>query len=210
MSIELLQIGVVCRPHGLRGELRVRMHDPGSTALDELVELWTGRDAGDTVREAAGLRKWRIQTARPQNDGFYLVTLEGLADRNGAESMRGQVLYARREALPQLDEDEVYLADLVGCRVVDLEDREIGRAKAVQDIAGNPLLVVERAHRAEALVPLVPQILVEVDLDAGLLRIDPPEGLLDLDVNTDARLDASSDEPLLHTGAGTEVESRGA
>jgi 16S rRNA processing protein RimM len=182
MSMELLQIGVVCRPHGLRGELRVRLHDPTSTALEGLVELWTGRDIGDTVRDAAALRKWRVKTARPQNGGFYLLTFEGLSDRTGAEGMRGQALYARREALPQLDEDEIYLADLVGCRVVDLEGQQIGLATAVQDIAGNLLLVVQRPGRAEALVPLVPQILVEVDLEARLLRIDPPEGLLELDV----------------------------
>jgi 16S rRNA processing protein RimM len=193
MPMQLLQIGAVCRPHGLRGELRVRLHDPTSTALEGLVELWTGADAGDAVHDGAGLRRWRIATARPQNDGFCLLTLEGLADRSGADGLRGQVLYARREALPELDEDEVYLADLIGCRVVDLEGQEIGRATAVQDIAGNPLLVVHRAHRAEALVPLVPQILVEVDLQARVLRIDPPEGLLDLDVRSDVQADAQAD-----------------
>lgn len=207
MSIELLQIGAVCRPHGLRGELRVRLHDPDSTALEGLAELWTGRDAGDTVRDVAGLRKWRIKPARPQPDGTYLVILEGLADRSAAEGMRGQVLYARREALPQLDEDEVYFADLIGCRVVDLDGTEIGIAVAVQDIAGNPLLVVERRARAEALVPLVPQILVEVDLEARLLRIDPPEGLLDLDVG----LNVSVADQALHVETEAEAEpGRGA
>jgi 16S rRNA processing protein RimM len=194
MPMELLQIGVVCRPHGLRGELRVRLHDPASTALEGLVELWTGSDAGDAVPDGAGLRKWRVKTARPQNEGFYLLTLEGLADRSGADGMRGQVLYAPREALPQLDDDEFYLADLVGCRVVDLSGQEIGLATAVQDIAGNPLLVVQRSQRAEALIPLVPQILVEVDLERRVLHIDPPEGLLDLD--------ARPEEKALHSAEG--------
>lgn len=186
MSTPLLQIGAVCRPHGLRGELRVRLHDPTSTALEELDELFIGEDSGEAAPEASRLRKWRITTARPQPDGFYLLSLEGLADRNGADALRGQVLYARRADLPELEDDEVYLADLIGCRVVDREGAEIGVATAIQDIAGNALLVVARPPRAEVLVPLVPQILVEVDLEGRVVRIDPPEGLLDLDARSEA------------------------
>lgn len=189
MSVELLQIGSVCRPHGLRGELRVRLHDPESLALEELDDLWTGRDGGDMVTDDAPLRKWRVRAARRQDGGFYLLTLEGLGDRNGADALREQVLYARRSDLPELDEDEVYLADLIGCQVVDLDGKELGRATAVQDIAGNSLLVVQRPSRADALVPLVPQILVEVDLEQRLVRIDPPEGLLDLDVASSDKVD---------------------
>jgi 16S rRNA processing protein RimM len=186
MSCEFLQIGAVCRPHGLRGELRVRLHDPSSSALDELTRIFIGQDRGEVLRDETGLRAFAVRTARRQDEGFYLLILDGLSHRDAADGLRGQVLYARRDELPQLDEDEVYLADLVGCRVIDMSGQEIGLAKAVQDIAGNLLLVVQRPRRDDALVPLVPEILVEVDLEARLLRIDPPEGLLDLDLRAEA------------------------
>jgi len=184
MSTELLQIGAVCRPHGLRGEIRVRLHDPDSLALEGLQRLFIGPDSSDVRSDNATVRGFCVAAARRLADGFYLLTLDGLRDRTGAEGLRGQRLYARRAELPQLGAHEVYLADLIGCQVVDIRGQEVGVAKEVHDIAGNPLLVVSRQQRAEALVPLVPQILVEVDLAARILRIDPPEGLLDLDGGT--------------------------
>lgn len=184
MTSELLQIGAVCRPHGLRGELRVRLHDPASQALEALHRVWMGPDRGDVLPDGAGLREWRIRMVHGLEDGFYLLGLEGLTDRTLAEGLRAQRLYALRGELPVLDEDEVYVADLIGCRVLLGDGQEIGVAKAVQDIAGNPLLVVERIARPEALVPLVPAILKEVDLLHRIVRIEPPEGLLELDVST--------------------------
>jgi 16S rRNA processing protein RimM len=158
------------------------LHDPGSQALDGLRRLWLGRDAGDAVTSEEGLREWRVREARRLEGGFYLLSLDGLCDRTGAEGLRGQCLYADRAELPLLGEDEIYLADLIGCRVVDLAGQEVGVAREAQHVAGNPLLVVERPRRADALVPMVPAILIDVDLVRRLVRIDPPEGLLDLDV----------------------------
>lgn len=183
MSSELLQIGAVCRPHGLRGELRVRLHDAASHALDALPRIWIGPDLGEAaVEDANNLREWQIETSRRLEEGFYLLTLKQLKSRDGADGLRGHHLYAQRDDLPKLADEEVYLVDLIGCRVIDIHDREIGTAREIQDIAGNPLLVVERPNREAALVPLVPSILADVDLSARLVRIDQPEGLLDLDL----------------------------
>lgn len=184
MSTELLQIGAICRPHGLRGEIRVRLHDPDSLALEGLQWLFIGPDSSNVRSNDATVRSFCVAAAKRLEEGFYLLTLDGLSNRTSVEGLRGQRLYARRDELPQLDEHEVYLADLIGCQVVDISGQAVGVAKEVQDIAGNPLLVVSRPQRAEALVPLVPQILVEVDLAARILRIDPPEGLLELDGGT--------------------------
>jgi 16S rRNA processing protein RimM len=183
MTPELLQIGAVCRPHGLNGDIRVKLHDPASQALEGLRRMWTGPDTGASEPERVGFREWRIHKVRRLEDGFYLLGLEGLCNRTGAESLRTQRLYARRADLPELAEDEIYLADLIGCRVSTSDGKELGVAKDVQDIAGNQLLLIERAPRPEALVPLVPAILLKVDLENRVLYIDPPEGLLDLDVS---------------------------
>lgn len=182
MSYKLLQIGAICRPHGLRGELRVRLHDPSSQALLALKRLWTGPDRGDVSVDEAGLSGWKVHTVRQLGDGYYLLTLHGISDRSGAEALRAQRLYAERGDLPALVDGEIYVADLIGCKVVDLEGHDIGTAREVQDIAGNSLLLVERPSRDAVLVPLVPQILIDVDLQASVVRIDPPEGLLDLDI----------------------------
>ena len=191
MLSELLQIGSVCKPHGLRGELRVRLHDPASDALAGLKRLWLGSDEAAAAPGKRGLREWSIEKAKPLDDGYWLLFLAGVQDRNGAEGLRAQHLYARRDELPPLDEDEVYLSDLIGCRVVDLADREVGVAREVLDVAGNPLLVVERPGREDALIPLVPEILRSVELSSRVVQIDPPEGLLELDLRPSGSGDAA-------------------
>jgi 16S rRNA processing protein RimM len=89
-----------------------------------------------------------------------------------------------RADLPPLDENEVYLADLVGCEVVDGAGARIGVVKEVQ-YAGQELLVVAREGAADALVPFVEPIIRSVDLEARRIVCDPPEGLLNLDGSAD-------------------------
>ncbi len=81
----------------------------------------------------------------------------------------------------RFNDDEVYVSDLVGCRVLTRDGSEVGIATEVQDFGGSPLLVVRRPQRPDALVPLVPEILLSVDLAGKVVQIDPPEGLLELD-----------------------------
>lgn len=192
MLSELLQIGSVCKPHGLRGELRVRLHDPASDALAGLKRLWLGLDGADADPVGRGLREWRVETVRPLDDGYWLLFLNGVTDRTGAESLRAHHLYAHRDDLPRLEDDEVYLADLVGCRVVDLDNREVGTASEVLDVAASSLLVVKRPGRQDALIPLVPEILRSVDLHSRIVQIAPPEGLLELDLSPGSPSDSSA------------------
>jgi 16S rRNA processing protein RimM len=179
MTDDLLQIGAVCRPHGLGGELRVRLHDPLSTALDGLRHIWLGAEASPEAEPR--IQAWQLRSLRRVEGGFYLVSLVGVSDRTSADGLRDRAIFAKRADLPPLIEGEYYVADLIGCKVLLADGETVGTAKAVQDLAGNQLLVVERLNRADALIPLAPEILVSVNLEGRFIHIDPPEGLLDLD-----------------------------
>ena len=72
---------------------------------------------------------------------------------------------------------------MIGCRVVLGDGSAVGTVRTIDKMNGNFLLVIERAGREDALVPLVPEMVTNVDLAAGTVTIDPPEGLLDLDVH---------------------------
>lgn len=176
MSDNLLQIGVVCRAHGLHGELRVKLHDPNSSALQTAHQLWTG-PAGPGAKRA-----WTLEQARPQTDGYYLITLAGIADRNTAEALHLCPIYVNRSELEPLADDEFYVNDLVGCTVLLPTRETVGVVSAVQKNPGNDLMVVRRPGRADALVPIVPQIVTAITLSDRQVTIDPPEGLLDLDL----------------------------
>ncbi|MBL9007920.1 MAG: 16S rRNA processing protein RimM [Myxococcales bacterium] len=180
MQTSFLQIGTVLRPHGLQGELRIRLHNPVSTALDQARRIWLRLPALSTV-EAQALqqpREWQIEAARRLPDGCYLVSLTGLVDRNDAETWRAAQLLVRRDELEPLEENEVYLADLVGMRVQSMAGDDLGRVKAVLGLNSNWLLSIERHDGSEILLPAVSEILKGVDLEVGLISADPPDGLL--------------------------------
>ena len=111
------------------------------------------------------------------------MTLDGIADRTAAEALQLQDVYADRRELPALSDDEVYQADMVGCQVIRVGGEVVGKVRAIDRMNGNFLLVIARSGREDALVPLVPQMVTNVDLATSTVEIDPPEGLLDLDVH---------------------------
>lgn len=174
MSRELLEIGAVCRPHGLRGELRVKLHDPASSALAVAEHLWT-------EKESEGPKQWRLTSCRGETNGFYVVSLDGISDRTAAEGLTRQKLLMKRSALGELDPGEFYLADLVGCDVVTTDGERIGVVSEVMSFGAQPQLVIARPPRESALVPTVPAFLSSFDPERRLLTIDAPAGLLDLD-----------------------------
>jgi len=105
MRAARVEIAVVSKAHGVRGEIVAIPHDPESSSLAEVSAVWIGGVRREVVR------------ARPVPPGAYLLALEGITDRDAAAALRGALIEADREEL-DLDEDEVLLADLIGCRCV--------------------------------------------------------------------------------------------
>lgn len=102
----LVPVGVVARPHGVRGELRVHLYNARSRLL-------AGIDRVHLVREGAAPRVVAVRSSRIVDKAALLV-IEGVTDRDAADAMRGVEIAVPRSALPKADEDEVYLVDLVG------------------------------------------------------------------------------------------------
>jgi 16S rRNA processing protein RimM len=157
----VLEIGYVARPHGVRGELRVVTHDPESTTLLDVDEVHL-----DGV-------PYRVEQAR-QVQGAFLLRLAGVSDRNRADALRGKRVAVDRELIP-LDEGEVFLADLVGCAVVREDGSAYGTIVAV-DAGVQDRLVIHDGD-VERLLPLVPEFVLDVDLEAGRVVVAPPEDL---------------------------------
>jgi 16S rRNA processing protein RimM len=156
-----IEIGRISKAHGIRGEVVLVTHDPESDLLDELDTIWVG-----------GVQR-RVVEARGTNRG-WLVLFEGIATRNDAETLRGQIVEVDREAL-QLDEDDILLSDLVGCQVVKVDGSPWG---TIHEVTGGmqDLLVIHDGE-LERLVPLVDEFVKNIDLAAGIVTVDPPEGM---------------------------------
>lgn len=177
--MDLLQIGVVGRAQGLRGELRVYLHDNKSHCLAALRRVFLAPDVGSVATRDSRFVEWSISSAKARVSGDFIVAFSGVPDRSAAEALTHLRVYADRSELPQLASDEVYLADLVGMRVSTVAGVAVGVVEGVLDANGHSLLVIRGAQDAEILVPAVPEILAHVDLSAGLVQIDPPSGLIE-------------------------------
>jgi 16S rRNA processing protein RimM len=155
-----INIGGIARAHGIKGEVVIVTHDPDSTTLGELERVWIG-GVERTIREA-----------RDTHRG-WLVALEGVATRNDAEALRGQVVEVDRDAL-ELDDDDVLLADLVGCAVTRA-GQPWGTVASVELGAFQDLVVIHDGE-LERLVPLVDELVLSIDLDARVIVVDTPDG----------------------------------
>ena len=161
-------LGAIAGAFGVRGEVRLKSFcsDPGSIG-----------DYGPLTTED-GKSSFEISDLKPGKAGFS-ARLAGVSTRKQAEKLRGVRLYALREVLPSLPDDEYYHADLINLTVLDTGGASIGRVKAVLNHGADDLLEVTLGHgRGVALIPFTLAIIPTVDLAAGTIIVDPPDGLL--------------------------------
>ncbi|MEM9851534.1 MAG: ribosome maturation factor RimM [Pseudomonadota bacterium] len=119
-----------------------------------------------------------LRLTRPVKGGFA-ARVGGVRYRDQAEALRGTRLYLGREQLPNLPDDEFYYSDLIGLAVVDTGGAAVGRVAAVQDYgAGDILEIAPSGGGAAVLLPFTADTVPTVDLDAGRIVIDPPEGAM--------------------------------
>lgn len=160
----MAQIGAA---HGIRGEVRVKPFGSDPMALADYGPL----------RDKTGSREFTIQSLRPQKS-VLVVRFKNISSRNEAEALKGTELYVRREALPPADEDEFYHIDIIGLTVFTVNEDHVGTVIAIPDFGAGELLEVKPERGPSYLIPFTEEIVPHIDLNAGRIIIDPPEGLL--------------------------------
>jgi 16S rRNA processing protein RimM len=107
-----------------------------------------------------------------------VLGFEGVTDRNAAEALRGTSLTLDSASLPMPDDpDEFYDHQLVGLTAVDQNEKILGTVVEVMHPPASPVLAIDRPDGSQELVPFVSAIVPVVDLEAGRLVIDPPDGM---------------------------------
>ena len=166
MAGDRLEVGRIVKAHGIRGEViveavsnRPERFTAGAVLYAGERALTVGRASPHGGPDPAG----RMSRAR------WIVSFEGVVDRNEAERMRDLVLTG--EPIDHDDGGELWVHELIGSELVDLAGRVFGRVTAVEANPASDLLVLESGH-------LVPMVFV-VESAAGRVVVDPPAGLLD-------------------------------
>lgn len=157
-----IELGVIAKPHGTRGEIRVHVFNPESTLLQELAEVFL---IGDEDEEPALVE---VESARPGPKAL-LMRLVGVSSREDVESLRGYKLCVPRAALPDLEEGEYYHADLIGLEAFH-GDEAVGKVIDVIDYPAAECLKIERPG-GYIEVPMLPRWLDRVDVGAGRVHL---------------------------------------
>jgi 16S rRNA processing protein RimM len=151
---DTLSVGVIGRPHGVRGDVYFRPHNPKSRAFDDVAQLWL-------VREGQA-RLYDVTSMRPVADA-YVAHLEGVEDREAAAALTLAEVRVARADLPPLEEGEYFIEDVVGCAVEHEDGRSLGVVRATIWNGAHDVAEIEGAGGAEHLIPLVPEFVVSVD-----------------------------------------------
>jgi 16S rRNA processing protein RimM len=160
-------LGHISHAHGIRGEVVLKSY----TADPEAIAGY------GPLEDDTGGRVFKILSIRESGKGL-IARIEGVADRNQAEALRGTDLYIDRAKLPAPDEGEFYYADLIGLSVVDASGKIVGRVVAVQDFGAGDLLEVRLAGQQRTeFVPFNDACVPEVDFEKGRVVISPLSGL---------------------------------
>jgi 16S rRNA processing protein RimM len=190
MGASWIEVGVIGRPHGVRGALHVFMHNPDSALLKPGATLWTvaeiedvaspdgesprsqGSDeAGQARRQSYGV-EWAKQTPAD-----WLVKFIGIDERDVAAALTNHRLLVSRDQLPALDEDDLYEVDLVGLIAIDQTNRRLGTIVGFFDNGAHEVCVIQTGQGNEVYLPFHPGVLLGVDEDGTTVRLDIPEGI---------------------------------
>lgn len=168
--MDLVAIARIVKPRGLRGEVVAEI-------LTDFPERFEGLEAVTAVMPDAGLRELKIEEHWFQS-GRVVLKFAGVDTIELGETLRNAEICIPQSEAVELDEDEYYDFELVGCQVETLDGAEIGIVREIMRNGGTEILVVDGSEK-EYLIPFANAICVEVDIENKLIRIDPPEGLLE-------------------------------
>ncbi len=167
-----LLLGRVLRPHGIRGEIRIEVLTDYPERIVPGMIVYIGRDPDD-ARSAV---EYTIESARTHLQ-YLILRLENIPDRDAADFLRElYVMVAFDDAVP-LDEDEFYLFQAIGLAVFTDAGEHLGEVTDVLETGANDVYVVQ-GSRGEILLPVLDEVILDVDLDAGRMTVRLMDGLL--------------------------------
>lgn len=166
---DLLKVGVITTTHGVRGEVKVypTTDEPERFLELDYVLLDTGRE----------LRKLEIKNVKFFKN-LVILKFKGVDNINDIEKYKGRDLWIPREEGQELEEDEYYIADLLGMSVVLEDGQEFGTLKDVMETGANDVYIIDSAEHDEVLLPAIKECILDVDLEKNVMTIHLMKGLI--------------------------------
>ena len=167
---ELLQVGIITSTHGVRGEVKVYPTTDDVKRFKKLKDIIL-----DTGKEKLPLEIEGVKFFKQ----MVILKFKGLDNMNDVEKFRQKSLYVTRANAVRLRKDEYFIADLIGIKVFDEENKELGILEDVMATGANDVYVIKMTDGRELLLPAIKQCILEVDVPEGRMKVHVLEGLLE-------------------------------
>lgn len=165
--MDKIKVGKIVSAVGIKGEVKVYPYTDYPERLEELDEVYAGEGG-----EVLYIDKVRY------HKNMAIIKFKGTDDRNAAELLRDTFLYIDKKDLRVLDEDEYFIFDLIGLKAVDDHDNYIGKVTDVIQNTAQDIYEITAENGNTILVPAVYEFITDIDINNGIMRIKPIEGLL--------------------------------
>lgn len=160
----LVVIGQALKPFGIRGEIRIRLFTESYEPFQRSAELIFD----DTAYKVLQVRFHK---------GTALAVLEGIDSPEKAKELSGSLVKTDRANLPSVEEDEYYWHEILGMEVVTVDGKALGKVTQIIRTGANDVLQIEGTY-GEVLLPMIEEVVVEVEPQTGKIVVDPLEGLI--------------------------------
>lgn len=167
---DLLQAGVITTTHGIRGEVKVFPTTDDVHRFEDLDSVLL-----DTGREYIELEIENVKYFKQ----YAILKFKGINNINDIEKYKGRSLYVTRDQAIPLDEDEYYIADLIGLDVYLENGEKFGILKDVMETGANDVYIVETEEGKEVLIPAIHECVLDIDVEENRMEIHLMDGLLD-------------------------------
>jgi 16S rRNA processing protein RimM len=168
-SDTLVAIGKIVGVHGIKGYVKIHCEAESVSLLLPGLSV--------IVREPKGAScVMEIMDARPQGR-ILLLLLKGVFDRTEAEKLPGSELLIEKYRLPELEPDTYYWSDILGISVISVDGHAVGTVSSLIETGSNDVYVVKTLDNGEILIPAIASVVIEIDLNRRIMRVDIPEGL---------------------------------
>lgn len=166
---DMLQVGVITQTHGVRGEVKVFPTTDDVNRFKKLKQVIL-----DTGKETMPLEIQSVKFFKQ----FVILKFKGIDNINDIEKYKRCPLYVTREHAVPLEEDEYFIADMIGMEVCTEDGSVFGKLKDVIETGANDVYVIESAKHGEVLVPAIKECVRSVDIEKGQMMIHLMDGLI--------------------------------
>lgn len=160
--------GKITGAHGIKGALKFQVYTESLEYYAPEVPL--------LLREPNG-KAYEVRAVKAAPNGkSVLLMLDGVTDRNRAEALAGSLLFVPKSILPEPADGEFYWYELIGLNVVEAGGRDLGKLDHIFETGSNDVYVVKKGGQ-ELLLPALPHVILDIDLEAKRMTVQIPEGL---------------------------------